>query len=100
MIRKQNSTLADRDAVTADRFARLLRLVKFLADGPQTRTALSRRLRVDIRKFYRDLETLRSYGITVDVDDGRYALSGTEQEAYDRLPFPDPLLSLGEMRRL
>jgi hypothetical protein len=93
-------TPVSRDAVTPDRFTRLTRLVELLGKGPQTRATLARRLRVDLRNFYRDLEALRSHGIEVTVMDGRYSLIGEAQEALDRLPFPDPLLSLGEMRQL
>src|SRR5207247_731071 len=50
-------------AVTAERAARLVRLLQLLGTGPQTRVALARRLRLDIRSFYRDLELLRGTGI-------------------------------------
>jgi predicted DNA-binding transcriptional regulator YafY len=82
--------------VTAQRAARLYRLLSLTADKAQTRTALLRKLRVDLRGFYRDLELLRSLGIAVPADGDRYQLLGTLDEALALLPFPDPGLSLRE----
>jgi hypothetical protein len=82
--------------VTAQRAARLYRLLSLTSDKPRPRTSLTRRLRVDVRGFYRDLEMLRSLGITVACDGDRYQLHGTLDEALSRLPFPDPGLSLRE----
>jgi hypothetical protein len=100
MVSKRPVVGSVREAVTSSRFRRLYRLVQLLAEAPQTRQALSRRLRVDIRKFYRDLEFLRSFGVGVGIQEGRYSLLGSVAAAHDRLPFPDPLLSLGQMRQL
>jgi predicted DNA-binding transcriptional regulator YafY len=83
-------------AVTAQRAARLYRLLSLTADKSQTRTALLRKLRVDLRGFYRDLELLRSLGIGVPSEGDRYQLLGTLDEALSLLPFPDPGLSLRE----
>jgi predicted DNA-binding transcriptional regulator YafY len=82
--------------VTAQRAARLYRLLSLTAEKAQTRPALLRRLRVDLRGFYRDLVLLRSLGIGVATDGDRYQLVGTLDEALARLPFPDPGLSLRE----
>lgn len=82
--------------VTAPRAARLYRLLSLTAEKAQTRTALVRKLRVDLRGFYRDLELLRSLGIGVPADGDRYQLLGTLDEALALLPFPDPGLSLRE----
>jgi predicted DNA-binding transcriptional regulator YafY len=87
-------------SVTAERFARLYRLVQILAAGPQPRDTLTRRLRLDVRGFYRDLELLRSAGITITLRQRRYELSEDEDDALARLPFPDPHLTLGEVRTL
>jgi hypothetical protein len=89
-----------RAAVTAERFARLYRLLQFLAGGPQTRDRLTRTLRLDVRGFYRDLELLRAAGIGVALEEGRYGLVGELEDALARLPFPDPHLTLGEARQL
>jgi hypothetical protein len=85
--------------VTAHRAARLYRLLQLLTRGPQTREALIRLLRCDVRSFYRDLVQLRAAGIEVPLFRGRYALAKPES-AVDRLPFPDPGLTLGEARQL
>lgn len=95
--RKQPTALK---AVTAERAARLYRLLKLLASGAQTRTGLSRRLGLDIRGFYRDLELLRSSGIELPLEDGRYNLAEEAESAIARLPFPDPHLTLEEATQL
>jgi hypothetical protein len=86
----------DLSGVTAERFTRLYRLVQLLASGPQPRTALARRLRLDVRGFYRDLELLRAAGVPVTLSEGRYGLEGKAGDALARLPFPDPHLTLGD----
>jgi len=90
----------ERGAVTFDRFQRLCRLLYLLANKPQTREVLSRKLRVDVRGFYRDLEVLRAVDVPVSLDRSRYSLEEPLPVALDRLPFPDPGLSLGEARIL
>ena len=83
-------------AVTADRAARLYRLLKVIGDKPQTREALRRRLHLDIRGFYRDLELLREAGIELMVVKRRYVLPEKVADLISRLPFPDPHFTLGE----
>jgi predicted DNA-binding transcriptional regulator YafY len=87
-------------AVTADRAARLYRLLRLLADGPQTRAFLRQRLHLDVRGFYRDLELLRDSSIQITFAGGRYGLRQSFIQAAARLPFPDPVLILGEARQL
>ncbi len=87
-------------AVTLDRAARLYRLIALLGQGPQTRAVLTRRLRLGIRGYYRDLEILRSVGIAIDLVAGKYLLRDELTPALERLPFPDPGLTLGEARQL
>lgn len=87
-------------AVTADRCARLCRLLRFLAGGTRTREALARHVGLDVRSFYRDLELLRTAGVPVELDAKRYKLGEGVDAAIARLPFPDPHLSLGEARQL
>ena len=87
-------------AVTAERAQRLHRLLRLLGHGPQARTSLLRKLRLGVRGFYRDLETLRVVGTEVKLADGKYRLLDTLEAALDRLPFPDPNLTLGEARML
>jgi hypothetical protein len=102
MARKRQAPapVAEHSGVTTDRFVRLYRLVQLLAAGPATRDTLARRLRLDVRGFYRDLELLRTAGIDVAVASGRYSLAGRGADALTHLPFPDPRLSLGEAQTL
>ena len=90
----------DRPAVTADRFVRLYRLVQLLGSAAQNRESLARRLSVDIRGFYRDLDLLRKAGVPVALNDGCYTLSEKVEMALARLPFPDPHLTFGDARLL
>ncbi len=99
MARKKPAPDAAR-AVTAERAGRLHRLLSLFEAGPQTRSALTRRLKVDIRSFYRDLELLRTAGIELPLRDGRYVLEEEVKSALSRLPFPDPHLTLGEAQQL
>lgn len=91
---------AESAAVSAERAARLYRLISLLGAGPQTRTSLIRRLRLNVRGFYRDLEAVRAVDIHIELSDGRYRLLDEVNLALERLPFPDPGLTLGEARLL
>ncbi len=91
---------AERPGVTPERFSRLYRLVQFLGGGPRSRERLTRHLDLDVRGFYRDLELLRAVGVEIILEQGRYSLAGDLEEVLARLPFPDPHLTLGEVRRL
>jgi hypothetical protein len=86
--------------ITSERAARLFQLVSLLGRAAQTRAALIRTLRLTVRGFYRDLEVLRGAGIAVALVKGQYILSDHPASAIDRLPFPDPGLTLGEARQL
>lgn len=86
--------------VTADRAGRLCRLVALLKEKPQTRALLLRRLRLDIRGFYRDLQLLRDLEIAVEFTDGRYVLTDGYEEAMAKMPLPDPALNLHEAMQL
>ena len=87
-------------AVTAERASRLCRLLRLLGPTGQTRPSLLRRLKLDVRGFYRDLQLLREVGVVIKLREGRYELTGSVEAAIDRLPFPDPRLTLGEARQL
>ncbi|MBY0525108.1 MAG: hypothetical protein K2R98_17010 [Gemmataceae bacterium] len=87
-------------AVTAERAARLCQLLRLLGKGPQTRESLTRKLGKDVRSFYRDLELLRAAGIEVPLREGRYVLDENVDAAVAHLPFPDPVLTLGEAQQL
>lgn len=87
-------------AVSAERAERLYRLLQLLGTGPQSRASLTRRLRLDMRGFYRDLKLLRAAGIAVPLRNRRYTLEESVAAATSRLPFPDPHLTLGEAMQL
>jgi hypothetical protein len=87
-------------AVTAERKLRLIRLVQLLGTRPQTLAGLMRRLCLDIRGFYRDLELLRARGIAVELRNQRYLLADRPMDALARLPLPDPELTVGEAKLL
>lgn len=87
-------------AVTAERAARLHRLLRLLAVEPLTRETLMRRLRLDVRGFYRDLKFLRSFDIALPLRNRRYSLTEDVKKVVSRLPFPDPHLTLAEAVQL
>ena len=87
-------------AITTARAARLYQLLALLGEKPQTRAVLTRRLKLGLRGFYRDLVALRSIGIRVELVKGRYVLEGSTDDAQARLPFPDPGLTLGEAQQV
>jgi hypothetical protein len=92
---------ADADAVlTPQRAARLFRLLSLLGNGSQTRISLLKRLKLDLRGFYRDLKFLRSLGVEYSSRNHRYALASDLDTALARLPFPDPGLSLKDALQL
>jgi predicted DNA-binding transcriptional regulator YafY len=90
---------ASRAGLTADRIIRLYQLLRLLV-APQKRETLTRRLRIDVRGFYRDLESLRAVGVAVTLEGGRYHLAEAMDTALSRLPFPDPQLTCGEAQTL
>ncbi len=100
MAKKKAPAEPDVATVTLERAARLYRLLKLLGQGPQSRAAFIRRLRFGIRGFYRDLEILREVGILVELSDGKYRLREEVAAVIERLPFPDPNLTLGDARQL
>jgi predicted DNA-binding transcriptional regulator YafY len=99
---RRNKVDAATVTLTASRAARLYRLLTLLGAGPQTRAALLRRLKIDVRGFYRDLESLRALGIEVTTsgDEPKYALAGELDDALAKLPFPDPGLNVRDALQL
>ena len=88
-------------SLTGQRAARLFRLLTLLGNGPLTRHQILRKLRIDVRGFYRDLEALRCLGVEIHSgDDNRYSLSLEPDEALARLPFPDPRLNFRDVQQL
>jgi hypothetical protein len=86
--------------VTANRALRLYRLLKLLGEKPQTRAVVTRRLKLNLRGFYRDLDALRKLGLVVNLVEGRYALQGAFEGALHLLPLPDPGLTVGDALQL
>jgi hypothetical protein len=97
MAKKQTAAT---HTITHERAARLVSLVTLLSRAAQTRAHLTRALHLNVRGFYRDLEVLRAAGISVTLDKNQYVLEEKLAEAIERLPFPDPGLTLGEARQL
>jgi len=88
-------------SLTGQRAARLFRLLALLGAGPQTRQQILRKLKIDVRGFYRDLEALRGLGIEVHTgEDSRYSLTIPLEDALARLPFPDPGLNFRDVQQL
>lgn len=83
-------------ALTVQRAARLYRLLAHIATTARSRSALLKKLKIDLRGFYRDLELLRGLGVDVQSSGDKYELVGALDEALSRLPFPDPGLSFRE----
>lgn len=90
----------ERASITPERFARLHLLLTLLAKTPQKREVLAHKLKLDVRGFYRDLEVLRLAGVPVVLQDSRYLLTENIAAARNRLPFPDPMLTFGEVMQL
>jgi predicted DNA-binding transcriptional regulator YafY len=100
MAKRSSTPTPEPLAVTKDRAIRLCRLLRLLGSGKQTRADLLRSLAVDVRGFYRDLATLRAHGIDVELKEGHYLLKGKVAAALNRVPLPDPHLTLGEALQL
>jgi predicted DNA-binding transcriptional regulator YafY len=100
MAKQRRTPASSKTTITAKRAARFFRLLALLGRKPQTRDALTRRLKISIRDFYRDLEDLRDVGVDVTLRNGAYTLVEDTRAAQARLPFPDPGLTLGEAQQL
>jgi hypothetical protein len=100
MTQKRKENLFTPRAITAQRAARLYRLLRLIRHEPQTCEALIRKFRYDVRSFYRDINLLRASGIRLLVSERRYCLPEAVHAAIARLPFPDPVLTLGEAQEL
>ena len=87
-------------SVTLERATRLAKLLKLIAKTARPRAELLDRLGIDVRGFYRDLKTLRDRGIGYTAGRDSYKLTDDLDEARDKLPAPDPQLSLAELKAL
>ena len=86
--------------IAPHRAARLFRLLTLLGGRAQSRPGLLKKLRVDLRSFYRDIEYLRGLGVDITAAHGGYVLSAALDDALGRLPFPDPGLSVRDVMHL
>lgn len=86
--------------MSPERLSRLHRLASVLANGPVDKASLLQRLSIGVRTFYRDLETLSSFGMPAIRTPAGYQLTVAESEIEQKLPFPDPLLNFAEARQL
>lgn len=86
--------------ISAPRASRLYRLITMLAKKPLSREVISKKLRITMRGFYRDLELLRSVGVEISADDTVYHLQSPLEESLSKLPLPDPQLTVKEARML
>ena len=86
--------------ITPHRASRLFRLLTLLGGRPQSRPGLLKRLRIDLRSFYRDIEYLRGLGVEISANGGCYVLSVDLDYALGRLPFPDPGFSIRDVMHL
>jgi hypothetical protein len=86
----------EKSPITRDRAVRVCKMLTMLSDGPQRRETLIRKLKLNERGFYRELELLRAHGIAVDPDGSRYHLMCDLDSALARLPVPDLRLNIRE----
>ncbi len=87
-------------AVTLERASRLARLLKLISKAPRPRDVLMAKLRLDVRGFYRDVKALRERGVLLSVDGDEYLLAEDLDDARGKLPSPDPMLSVADLRAL
>ncbi len=92
MVQKPGKSVA----ITANRVARLFRLLQYVSAAPKTRAFVVRHLKIDTRSFYRDLEQLRILGVKIRYEAQKYTLRQSLDEALAKLPCPDPGLSFHE----
>ena len=86
----------EKSPITRDRAVRVCKMLALLSDGPKHRETLIRKLKLNERGFYRELELLRSHGITVDPDGSKYYLMSDLDTALAKLPVPDLKLNIRE----
>lgn len=79
---------------------RLCKMLIALGHGPQPKEKLVRKLRVEERGFFRDLQLMRKLGIAVTATGNRYLLMMSFGEALSKLPVPDLKLSLRDALEL
>jgi hypothetical protein len=86
--------------LTAPRTARLIKLLTLLGKGSQKRETLMKKLKLDERSFYRDVESLRELGVVIVANDTKYDLVGELKDALAVLPMPGMSISIADARVL
>jgi predicted DNA-binding transcriptional regulator YafY len=86
--------------IAVHRAARLYRLVTLVGDRAKPRDWLLKKLRIDVRSFYRDLEFLRGLDVEITTVNGSYVLSSGLDDALGKIPFPDPGFSVRDALHL
>jgi predicted DNA-binding transcriptional regulator YafY len=97
MVQKTSSVHDDSLRISGVRAGRLYKLLKQLSSGPAQRSTMLKRLRVGMRTFYRDIDLLRECGVEIETRAEGYSLTESLEDALDRLPFPDPELTFGDV---
>lgn len=97
MAAKSASAGPKRMRVSGQRAGRLYRLLTQLEQGPVARAQLVKKLKVGTRTFYRDIDLLRECGVKIETRNDGYELKMTLESALQKLPFPDPQLTFGDV---
>jgi predicted DNA-binding transcriptional regulator YafY len=87
-------------SLSQDRLSRLYRILGYIETTPRSRDWLKKKFKLDQRTFYRDLNVLRNFGITIHSENDKYVLKIPLTQAQNLLPFPDPILTLEEAEQL
>jgi predicted DNA-binding transcriptional regulator YafY len=92
---------AKANTLTPDRLTRLYKLLSHLDGHSRERSWLIKKLKMNnTRVFYRDVQSLRTLGIDIESNGDTYSLTGSFDDACDKLPFPDLGLSFAEVQTL
>ena len=87
----------DTPTLTPTRVTRLYSFLNLVSGTARVRSVILKKLKIDVRSFYRDLEVLRTLDIVITAEGDRYQLSTPLSDALARLPFPDPGLSFQDV---
>ena len=86
--------------ISTRRAARLYRLLTTLNESGRSRAHLVKLGRAGMRTFYRDLTVLDDCKIEIRLKQGQYCLMTSLDTALNRLPFPTPDLTFGDVFEL
>ena len=96
----ENGRFSNESGLSPERLSRLHRLAYRLANGPVDKSTLETIMRVGARTLYRDLDSLRRFGMTAVRTREGFRLSVPADRIEELLPFPDPKLNFADARRL